>query len=198
MIRDAALRSSGLLNYQLGGPTVLPYQPDGIWAEMFMGRFRYQPSPGNLQFRRTIYAFWRRSAAPTFLFDSSQRRLCEVKPRRTNTPLHALTLLNDLSLLEASRALAKRSITENQQPQSRIPFLFRQVLSRDPTPDEQQLLVRQLELARSYYNSSPEQARQFLDFGQLENKVTNNHVEIAAYMIVANLVFNLDEAISRE
>jgi hypothetical protein len=101
-------------------------------------------------------------------------------------------------LLEASRALAKRSITENQQPQSRIPFLFRQVLSRDPTPDEQQLLVRQLELARSYYNSSPEQARQFLDFGQLENKVTNNHVEIAAYMIVANLVFNLDEAISRE
>ena len=74
MLRDAALRSSGLLNPAVGGPPVRPYQPDGVWEENFMGRFHYSPSEGAAQYRRTLYAFWRRSIAPTFLFDSAQRR----------------------------------------------------------------------------------------------------------------------------
>ena len=87
MIRDAALASSGLLNPALGGPPVRPHQPEGVWEEIFMGRFTYQPSQGAAQHRRTLYAFWRRSIAPTFLFDSAQRRVCEVAMTRTNTPL---------------------------------------------------------------------------------------------------------------
>ncbi|MFK7778211.1 MAG: PSD1 and planctomycete cytochrome C domain-containing protein, partial [Gimesia sp.] len=102
MIHDAALKASGLLNTATGGPTVMPYQPQGVWAEMFMGRYRYEPSQGAAQYRRSLYAFWRRSSAPTFLFDSAQRRVCEVRSRRTNTPLQALTLLNDVTILEAS------------------------------------------------------------------------------------------------
>ncbi|MGB0580792.1 MAG: PSD1 and planctomycete cytochrome C domain-containing protein, partial [Limisphaerales bacterium] len=108
MIRDGALKAAGLLNSAIGGPPVRPYQPVGVWREMFMGRFTYQPSVGPAQFRRTLYAFWRRSSAPTFLFDSSQRRMCEVRPRRTNTPLHALTLLNDTSMLESARHIARK------------------------------------------------------------------------------------------
>ena len=122
MIRDAALQVSGLLHPMLGGPPVKPYQPEGVWAEMFMGRFSYEPSIGSAQYRRTLYAYWRRTAAPTFLFDSAQRRVCEVGMRRTNTPLHALTLLNDVTMLESSRALAE-SVTS-------IQGLARQVLGR--------------------------------------------------------------------
>ncbi|NLT69670.1 MAG: DUF1553 domain-containing protein, partial [Verrucomicrobiaceae bacterium] len=106
MIRDNALRASGLLNPALGGPPVKPWQPEGVWEEIFMGRYTYQPSVGPAQYRRTLYAYWRRSSAPTFLFDSAQRRVCEVRANLTNTPLHALTLLNDTGMLEASRALA--------------------------------------------------------------------------------------------
>jgi hypothetical protein len=107
MIRDSALQAAGLLNRSLGGPPVHPWQPDGVWREIFMGRFTYRPSVGPAQYRRTLYAFWRRSSAPTFLFDSAQRRVCEVGIRRTNTPLHALTLLNDATMLEAARVLAE-------------------------------------------------------------------------------------------
>ncbi len=110
MLRDAALHASGLLEPALGGPPVRPYQPAGVWEENFMGRFTYEPSEGPAQYRRTLYAFWRRSIAPTFLFDSAQRRSCEVRTPRTNTPLQALTLLNDENYLEASRALATRAL----------------------------------------------------------------------------------------
>jgi len=85
MIRDSALQASGLLNPTLGGPPVRPYQPAGVWEENFMGRFKYEPSDGKEQYRRTVYAFWRRSVAPTLLFDSAQRRVCEVRSPRTNT-----------------------------------------------------------------------------------------------------------------
>ena len=91
MIRDSLLRASGLLNPAVGGPPVFPNQPPGIWKDQFMGRFTYKPSIGPAQYRRTLYAFRRRSSAPTFLFDAAMRRTCEVTPRRTNTPLHALT-----------------------------------------------------------------------------------------------------------
>lgn len=208
MIRDNALQSSGLLNPALGGPPIRPYQPDGVWAEMFMGRFRYQPSQGSAQFRRTLYAFWRRSAAPTFLFDSSQRRVCEVRPRLTNTPLHALTLLNDLSLLEASRALAKTACQElawqdetgfdDTKAKAAIRLLYRCILGRGPEAQELSVLLASHQTAFNTYAGSPGQAKSFLDFGQPENKVDDNIVPVAACTVMASLIFNLDEAITRE
>ena len=197
MIRDAALRSSGLLNAAVGGPPVRPYQPEGVWAEMFMGRFYYEPSQGSAQFRRTLYAFWRRAAAPTFLFDSAQRRVCEVRPRRTNTPLHALTLMNDLSMLESSRALARATRNE-EDAKSRVNLIFQSVLSRPPTANETNILLRELNRALAHYHGTPEDALQFLEFGQPEQRLAERSAELAGYMVVASMVYNLDEAITHE
>ena len=198
MIRDAALHSSGLLNAAIGGPPVRPYQPDGVWAEMFMGRFRYEPSQGDAQFRRTLYAFWRRSAAPTFLFDSAQRRVCEVRPRLTNTPLQALALLNDGSVLESSRALARQCIEQFETPNERLSFLFRNVISRNPTAPELSVLQRELAKAFRHYSNAPDDAKELLDFGQPERRTTITAHNLAPYMIVASMVYNLDEAITHE
>ncbi|MCA9204903.1 MAG: DUF1553 domain-containing protein, partial [Planctomycetales bacterium] len=198
MIRDAALRDCGLLNPALGGPPTMPYQPDGVWAEMFMGRFRYEPSQGPAQFRRTVYAFWRRASAPTFLFDSAQRRVCEVRPRLTNTPLQALTLLNDRSLWEASRQLARDAITDSDASESRITFMFRRVLSRDPQPDELAVLSRELRKARDHYERTPADAGRLLDFGQPELRDSKQPAELSAYTLLGNMLFNMDEAMTHE
>lgn len=197
MIRDSALKTSGLLNPKLGGATVMPYQPEGIWSEIFMGRFRYQPSQGAAQFRRTLYAFWRRSSAPTFLFDSSQRRVCEVSPRRTNTPLHALTLLNDLSLREAARRVATLA-AERKTQREQLTLIFESILLRTPTQKEWQLLSERYELALDYYEANPAEARTYLTFGQPENEIKSGFPKVAALTIFASLVYNLDEAMTRE
>lgn len=198
MIRDAALKSSGLLNSARGGPPVMPYQPDGVWEEMFMGRLKYEPSQGPAQFRRTLYAFWRRSAAPTFLFDSAQRRVCEVRTRQTNTPLQALTLLNDPNLLEASRELARIAVQQSESPTERMKFLFRAILSRSPSDIEVGILVNQYQQARQVYRDSPEAAALLLNFGQAERRHPDNPEEVAAVLVAASMIFNLDEAITHE
>jgi hypothetical protein len=185
MIRDAALASSGLLNPALGGPPVRPHQPEGVWEEIFMGRFTYEPSQGTAQYRRTLYAFWRRSIAPTFLFDSAQRRVCEVAMTRTNTPLQALTLLNDQTIMEASQALAKRMLATTSE--KRLPMLYQAVLSREPTAKELSVLQRELDRASKHYREHPEDARKL--------KTTP---DLAAHALVATLVLNLDEAITHE
>ena len=198
MIRDAALRSSGLLNPTLGGPTVMPYQPDGVWQEMFMGRFRYTPSQGPPQWRRTLYAFWRRSAAPTFLFDSAQRRVCEVGLRRTNTPLHALAQLNDLSQLEAARELARRAIKHSDDQDERLVFALRSVMSRLPSEFEMSVMQRELKRAREHYQKNPADADALMRIGQPEKRASDNSMEIASYTIVTSIIYNTDEAITHE
>jgi hypothetical protein len=185
MIRDAALASSGLLNSALGGPPVRPHQPEGVWEELFMGRYTYEPSQGAAQYRRTLYAFWRRSIAPTFLFDSAQRRVCEVSMSRTNTPLQALTLLNDQTVMEASQALSKRMLATT--PEKRLPLLYQAVLSREPTTKELSVLQRELDRASKHYREHPEDARKL-----------KTSPELAAHALVATLVLNLDEAITHE
>lgn len=198
MIHDAALQASGLLNPALGGPPVMPYQPAGVWAEIFMGRFRYEPSQGAAQYRRSLYAFWRRSSAPTFLFDSAQRRVCEVKQRRTNTPLQALTLLNDLSILEASRELARTAIQQETTVPERLNLIARRILSRTLDERERTVLEREFQKSLAHYRKQPEDALSLLDVGQPPNKSQVAADELAAYMIIASMVFNLDEAITHE
>ncbi|WP_417375365.1 PSD1 and planctomycete cytochrome C domain-containing protein [Gimesia maris] len=198
MIRDAALQASGLLNPALGGPPVMPYQPQGVWTEMFMGRFRYEPSQGAAQYRRSLYAFWRRSSAPTFLFDSAQRRVCEVQPRRTNTPLQALTLLNDQSILESSRELARMAIQRKKTVEKRLDFIAQHTLSRTLQQRESEVLKQEQQQSFAYYRKKPDEALKLISSGQppAENKVSPE--ELAAYMVVASMVFNLDEAMTHE
>lgn len=198
MIRDAALQTSGLLNPALGGPPVMPYQPPGVWTEMFMGRFRYEPSQGAAQYRRSLYAFWRRSSAPTFLFDSAQRRVCEVEPRRTNTPLQALTLLNDQSMLESSRELARTAIQQKSTIKERLDFIAQHILSRTLKQQELEVLKQEQQQSFTFYLRNQEEALKLISSGQppVINKVSPD--ELAAYMVVASMVFNLDEAITHE
>jgi hypothetical protein len=200
MIRDATLQVSGLLNRSIGGPPVRPYQPPGVWAEIFMGRFRYEPSEGAAQYRRTLYAFWRRSSAPTFLFDSAQRRVCEVSARRTNTPLHALTLLNDKTQLVASAKLGSMAVSESGSTDQRIKWLYGRVLSRQPTSKESNVVAQRWHDAVEHYRAQPDQARQLLETGSSGVASTDvaQRPELAAAMVVASMLLNLDEAITRE
>jgi len=198
MIRDGALKAAGLLNPAIGGPPVRPYQPPGVWKENFMGRFIYKPSVGPAQFRRTLYAFWRRSSAPTFLFDSSQRRTCEVRPRRTNTPLQALTLLNDLSMLEASRHIAANALAGGTKPAARVRFIFETAVGRSPLQTEAKIAFGELQQAQKFYRENPEAASAFLDRGQTILAQHNQPAELAAATLVASMILNLDEAITHE
>jgi len=149
-----------------------------VWEELFMGRFKYEPSEGPAQYRRSLYAFWRRTIAPTFLFDSAQRRSCEVRTSRTNTPLQALTLLNDKTYLEASRVLA-------QYPPAEV---FSRVLARQPDAQERAVLDREYRRALAHYAAQPSDAI----------KLSGGKPELAARMVVASLILNLDEAITHE
>ncbi len=199
MLRDAALKSAGLLNPALGGPPVRPYQPDGVWEEMFMGRFKYEPSEGAAQHRRSVYAFWRRAIAPTFLFDSAQRRVCEVRPSRTNTPLQALTLLNDANYLAAARALASHAIEAGADPTTRLTEITRRVISRPPTLHETAILERELDQALNYYGSHHAEGRKFLTQTNYQRtEQTQSDAELASYTLVASMILNLDEALTHE
>lgn len=198
MLRDAALTSSGLLNPALGGPPVRPYQPDGVWEENFMGRFTYEPSEGAAQYRRTLYAFWRRSIAPTFLFDSAQRRVCEVGVSRTNTPLQALTLLNDTSMMEAAATLAQQMIRHEQSQDERLQELYLRVLSRKATDKELAVLGRELDRALAHYQENPGDAVKYLSAIPGVAAKRESMPSLAAHTLVASLVLNLDEAITHE
>jgi hypothetical protein len=197
MLRDAALRASGLLNPALGGPPVRPYQPPGVWEENFMGRFTWVPSDGPAQYRRTVYAFWRRSIAPTFLFDTAQRRTCEVRAVRTNTPLQALTLLNDENFLDAAQAAAAAALQQSDP----IADLSLRILSRPPTADERRILGRERDRAIEFYRGHADEARLFLQRGQNVVDAATSTEELAsraAHTVVASLLLNLDEAVTHE
>jgi len=202
MLRDAALRHSGLLNQAMGGPPVKPYHPDGVWEDITMGRFKYDATVGPDQYRRTLYAFWRRTAAPVFLFDNAQRRVCEVRVLRTNTPLHALTLMNDLTYLESSRALAAASLTDSnvKTHEDRINWIVQRVLQRDATALERATFSKLYDQAIAYYRDHPADAAKSLEGGQwqVDVKLKKQLPQLASYALVASAVMNLDEAISRE
>jgi mono/diheme cytochrome c family protein len=197
MLRDAALKTAGLLNPALGGAPVKPYQPEGVWEEMFMGRFRYEPSDGAAQYRRTLYAFWRRAIAPTFLFDSAQRRVCEVSTARTNTPLQALTLLNDASQREAAQVIAGRALRKELSV-TPIQSICQAVLLRLPRPEESDVLQRALDQAIAHYRKNPGDAAKVLQAGQSLPDPHCDPAALAAHTLVATMVLNLDEAITHE
>lgn len=163
-----------------------------------MGRFTYEPSEGKAQYRRTLYAFWRRSIAPTFLFDSAQRRVCEVGVSRTNTPLQALTLLNDASMMEAAATLAQQMMRQHSRAEDQIQMLCQRVLSRAPSAEELSVLMRELKRAEGHYQAHPKDAQSYL--ASLPSPISRKlpAPDLAARTVVASLVMNLDEAITHE
>ena len=137
MLRDQALAASGLLVEKLGGTPLNPYQPAGIWEETSYGKKQYQQSSGEDLYRRSLYTFWRRISPPTAFFDNAGRQICQVRPLRTNTPLHALYTLNDVTFVEAARVLAEKAlIAHPEDVGARFNFIYFRILSRMPQRDE--------------------------------------------------------------
>jgi uncharacterized protein DUF1553/uncharacterized protein DUF1549/concanavalin A-like lectin/glucanase superfamily protein/cytochrome c len=176
MIRDQALAASGLLVEQLGGPSVKPLQPPGLWSELTGGE-DYQPGQGADLVRRSLYTFWKRTIPPPTLaaFDSPSREACVVREWRTNTPLQALALLNEPTFVRAAKALAERMISEARAPDERIQRAMMYVVGRKPTSKELAVLNSAL--------------KRYRDRGE---------TEIAAYALLCSTIFNLDEAVTSQ
>ncbi len=206
MIRDQALALSGLLVESIGGPSVKPYQPAGLWNEIAGGATRaykggYQQDRGISLYRRSLYTFWRRPIHPPGMevFDAPSRETCTVRRERTNTPLQALALMNDLTYVEAARALARRLIREGgSSDDDRVAFGFRLVTARRPTTPELEVLRLGLQRHRTTYEKDREAAKELIQVGHSEPDPEIDVAELAAYAALANALLNLDETISKE
>jgi hypothetical protein len=198
-LRDQALALSGLLVEQTGGPPVKPYQPPGIWADLSLGKIKYQQDSGEKLYRRSLYTFWRRASAPTMLFDVASRQVCQVRVNRTNTPLHALVSLNDVTYIEAARKMAERILGEGgASDESRLAYAFRLATARFPGESERTGLQNALTLSREYFRQTPEAASELLQTGESEVNPVAESPELAAWTAVCNVVLNLDETLNRE
>jgi hypothetical protein len=197
MIRDHALSTSGLLVDNLGGRPVNPYQPADVWSEATFGKKRYTQGKGDELYRRSLYSFWRRIVGPTMFFDEAKRQTCSVRPGRTNTPLHALTTMNDITYVEAARALAQRVIKSFEGDAQRVETAFRLATSRTPSGVETRILLTRLKQLRSQYASDPDGAGQLLSVGDSPRDDKLDAIEHAAYTGLCSLVLNLDEALTR-
>ncbi|RLS56779.1 MAG: DUF1549 domain-containing protein [Planctomycetota bacterium] len=201
--RDQALSIAGLLVPKIGGPSVRPYMPEGVWDETSRyGDLRgYKADSGEGLYRRSLYTIWKRTAPPPsmMLFDAPAREICTVKRSRTNTPLQALALLNEITYVEAARKLGERMLTEGgDTPESRLIYGFRLATARTPSDAELAVLVQGLSEDRIRFQAHPETAQQYLNFGTTRSASTLDASDLAAYALTANVLLNLDEVVTRE
>jgi hypothetical protein len=199
MIRDQALAVAGLLVNKVGGPPVKPYQPPGLWQELAGGE-GYRPDQGEGLYRRSLYTYWRRTVAPPFMvnFDSPTRETCVVRETRTNTPLQALNLMNDVTFVEASRKLAERLLAEARGDEGRIAHGFQLVLGRPPAPRESAALAKALAHYQGYYRTHRKDAEAFVAEGAAPAAKGVDPRELAAWTGVASILLNLDETVTKE
>jgi hypothetical protein len=204
VIRDSALFVSGLLTERKGGKSVKPYQPEGIWeAVAFVGSNTrdFKPDAGEALYRRSLYTFWKRTSPPPSMltFDAPSRENCTVRRARTNTPLQSLVLMNDQQYVEAARKLAERMMLEGgSQPVDRLEWGFRLATSRKPTPQEAAVLQTVFEKQLARYMQDTAAAEKLLAIGAAPRNASLPASEHAAYAMTANLLLNLDEAITKE
>ena len=200
-VRDNALAVSGLLVDQAGGPGVKPYQPPGLWNEVSLGgNVRFRQDTGDNLYRKSMYTYWKRSApAPSMtIFDAPTREKCMVERPRTNTPLQALVTLNDPQFTEAARNLAQRMIKEGgQTAQDRVTYGYRLVTARKPKPIVANILVAAYNEELENFKKNTEAADKLLDVGESKRDETIINAEHAAWTIVASMLLNLDEVITR-
>ncbi len=203
VIRDQALFSAGLLVEKIGGPGVRPYEPDGIWDETnFYGNLRnYKHDTDSGLYRRSLYTIWKRTAAPPnmLLFDVPPRETCRVRRVRTDTPLQALTLLNDETYIEAARVLAQKMIEEGgPTAEGRLTRGFMRVLGRAPTATEMKVMKTALDKRIERFRKNPAAARDLLANGDAKLDAKLDQPVLAAYTITASTLFNLDETLTKE
>ncbi len=198
MLRDQALAASGSLISELGGPPVKPYQPAGVWADATFNTIRYTRDSGNALYRRSLYIFWRRIVGPTMFFDAAKRQTCEVKPNLTNTPLHTLVTLNETGYIEAARALAELTMTEEKATEQRISFAFQRLTARTPNSEESAILTSRYDQLLAHYSANEKERNALLTVGESRPDSSANPTELAAMTAICNIIMNLDEVLTRQ
>ena len=199
MLRDQALAVSGQLVSRRGGPSVKPYQPENIWREATFGKKKYVPDSGEKLYRRSLYTFWRRIVGPTMFFDTSRRQTCHVAGSVTNTPLHALTTLNDVTFVEAARGLAAWVMqVAPAEPELQLTRAFERATARKPTPKELQLLTDRYRIVYEMFAKQPEDALQLLEVGESPRDEALDPIAHASCTAICSLILNLDETLTKE
>jgi len=199
VIRDQALAAAGLLELARGGPPVKPYQPAGLWKDV--SGASYEPDEGEALYRRSLYTFWKRTVPPPSMatFDASDRENCSVNRTRTNTPLQALALMNDVTYVEAARRLGERMLRDGGgSPAERITHGFRLVLARNPRPVELETLQSALADFASDYKTDRKAAKALVAVGESPRDRKLDPRELAAYATIASLLLNLDETVMKQ
>ena len=203
-IRDYILCTSGLLNDEIGGPSVKPYQPPGLWEETNAGNNRgilttYVEDSGDKLYRRSLYTFWKRTLPPPsmIIFDAPNRDLCEVRRQKTNTPLQALALQNDIQVLEGARVLSAQITERDLNASESVEELFKHILLREPTADELETLTGYHQQCAEKFEREQGAAEKLMAIGQLPSHA-DDPGETAALMMVAQVLYNLDETITKE
>ena len=202
MVRDSALAVSGLLVRKLGGPSVKPYQPPGVWEAIAMNVSNtrsYERGTGEDLYRRSLYTFWKRMAPPASMeiFNAPNREFCIVNRERTNTPLQALVTLNDEQFIEAARHLAQNTLKAKEPPEDRFQFLGLRLLSREFEQRELEIIRQSLDELSAYYKAHPEKASELIEVGESPADKSLDPVALAAWTMLANQLMNLDEVLNK-
>lgn len=203
MIRDCALASSGLLVQKIGGPSVKPYQPDGVWEAVAMPGSttrNYKQDSGDNLYRRSVYTLWKRAAPPASMdiLNAPNRETCTVRRERTDTPLQALVTLNDPQFVEAARNLAQRTLRDGGRTETeRIDFMAEQLIARPLNAKERKIVESGLRYLLAHYQESPEDAAALIKVGESKAAASFDKPTLAAYTMVANQLMNLDEVLNK-
>jgi hypothetical protein len=201
MVRDYALAASGLLSPKMGGPSVKPYQPPGVWEAIAMNVSNtrsYQRDTGEDLYRRSLYTFWKRQAPPASMeiFNAPNREYCVIRRERTNTPLQALVTLNDEQFVEAARHLAQRAIKEGGASlDARVELIGKQLLARPFRDEEKQVIAASVNDLAAHYKSAPEEAAKLIAVGESKPDASLDPAELAAWTMLCNQLMNLDEVL---
>ena len=203
MIRDYALASSGILVSKLGGPSVKPYQPEGVWEAVAMigsNTRDYKPDTGENLYRRSLYTFWKRSAPPASMeiFGAPSRETCTVRRERTNTPLQALVTLNDVQFIEAARHLAQMALKEGGgNDEQRLDFVAKRILARSFRSDELPVVQASLLELQKFYAAHADDAKKLISEGESKADAALDPAALAAWTMLANELMNLDEVLNK-
>jgi len=202
MVRDAALEASGLLVPKIGGPSVKPYQPDGVWEAIAMKESNtghYVRDNGKNLYRRSMYTFWKRQAPPATMeiFNAPNRESCTVRRERSDTPLQALATLNDTQFIEAARCLAEESLKKEKDEVTRIDFMAERLIARPLRSKEKAVAISNLNDFLKYYKSEASEAEKLLAVGERKPDPSMDKPTLAAYAMLANELMNLDEVLNK-
>lgn len=199
IVRDQALAASGLLKHRLGGPSVRPYQPQGLWKEIATDT-NYEQSHGNDLYRRSLYTYWKRTVAPPTMMtlDAVSREACVVQRARTNTPLQALALMNEVSFVEAARMLAARGMRAAHSPNAQIDAMFRLAVVRRPTAAERRVLKHAFQKHLARFQHDLAEAERLLSEGESPHDSQLDPAQWAAMTLVASTILNLDETLTKQ